>query len=140
VFHLDQVLCLADKLLSIQRLPRSDALPTEGAGVEEIVRDLDRACLLLCIALLDYMLAGDHLESVVLSFLPVQGINKNPGGVFRGPLSYLPDLSEFIKMAQMLVIQQSVVAAEEGKVEHPSYMLNEMRERFMVRGSWTAFD
>jgi hypothetical protein len=140
MFHLDQVLCLADKLLSIQYLPRSDALPTEGAGVEEIVRNLDRACLLLCITLLDYMLAGNHFESAVLSFFAVQGINKNPGGVFHGPLSYLPDLSKFIKMAQMLVIQQSVVAAEESEVEHPSYMLDEMRERFMVRGSRTAFD
>jgi hypothetical protein len=137
---LDQVLCLADKLLSIQRLPRSDALPTEGAGVEEIVRDLDRACLLLCIALLDHMLLGDHFESVVLSFLAVQGINENPSGVFCGPLSYSPDLSKFIKIAQMLVIQRSVVAAEEGEVEHPSYMLDEMRERFIVRGSRIAFD
>jgi hypothetical protein len=32
------------------------------------------------------------------------------------------------------------VAAEEGEVEHPSYMLDEMRDRFMVRGSRTAFD
>ncbi|KAI1553728.1 hypothetical protein PtrEW7m1_012365, partial [Pyrenophora tritici-repentis] len=30
--------------------------------------------------------------------------------------------------------------AEDGEVEHPSYMLDEMRERFMVRGSRTAFD
>ena len=43
-------------------------------------------------------------------------------------------------MAQMLVVQRSVVAAAEGEVEHPSYMLDEMRERFMVRGSRTAFD
>ncbi|KAA8617338.1 hypothetical protein PtrV1_10639 [Pyrenophora tritici-repentis] len=40
----------------------------------------------------------------------------------------------------MLVVQRSVVAAEDGEVEHPSYMLDEMRERFMVRGSRTAFD
>jgi hypothetical protein len=35
---------------------------------------------------------------------------------------------------------QLVVAAEEGKVEHPSDMLDEIRERFIVRGSRTAFD
>jgi hypothetical protein len=104
------------------------------------VRDLDRACLLLCIALLDHTIQGDHFESVVLSFLAVLGIDENPGGVFRGPLSYSSDLSKFIKMAQMLVVQRSVVAAEEGEVEHPSDMLDEMRERFMVRGSRTAFD
>ena len=76
----------------------------------------------------------------MLSFLAVLGIDNSPSSVFRGPLSYSPHLSKFIKMAQMLVVQRSVVAAAEGEVEHPSYMLDEMRERFMVRGSRTAFD
>jgi hypothetical protein len=101
---------------------------------------LDRACLQLCIALLDHTLKGDHFESVVLSFLAVLGIDENPGGVFRGPISHSPDLSKFIKMAQMLVVQRSVFAAEDSEVEHPSDMLGEIRERFMVRGSRTAFD
>jgi hypothetical protein len=35
----------------------------------EVVGDLDRVCLLLCFALLDYTLRGDHFESVVLNFL-----------------------------------------------------------------------
>jgi hypothetical protein len=43
-------------------------------------------------------------------------------------------------MAQMLIIQRSVVAAEEGEVEHPSYMLDEIRDRFIVRESQTAFN
>jgi hypothetical protein len=76
----------------------------------------------------------------VLSFLAVLGINESPSSVFQGPLSYSPNLSKFIKIAQMLVVQQSVVAAEEGEVEHPSYMLDEIRERFIVRGSQTAFN
>jgi hypothetical protein len=70
--------------------------PSEGEGAEEVVRDLDTACLLLCIALLDHTLQGDHFESVVLSFLAVLGIDENPGGVFRGPLTstYLRALTE----------------------------------------------
>jgi hypothetical protein len=67
-----------------------------------------------------------------LSFLAVLGINESPGGVFCGPLNYSPVLSKFIKMAQMLVEQRSVVAAEESEVENPSDMLDEMRERFIV--------
>jgi hypothetical protein len=43
-------------------------------------------------------------------------------------------------MARMLDVQRSVVSAEEGEVANPSDMLDEMRERFMVRGSRTAFD
>jgi hypothetical protein len=128
------------ELSSLQRLPGSDASPTKGEGVEEVVRDLNRACLQLCIALLNHTLKGDHFKSVVLSFLAVLGIDESPRGVFCSPLSYSPNLSKFIKIAQMLVVQQSVVAAEEGEVEHPLDMLDEMRERFMVRGSRTAFD
>jgi hypothetical protein len=40
----------------------------------------------------------------------------------------------------MLVVQQLVVAAEKGKVEHPSDMLDKIRERFIVRRSRTAFN
>jgi hypothetical protein len=133
-------MCLAVELSFLQRLLGSNASPTKGEGVEEVVRDLNRACLQLCIALLNHTLKGDHFESVVLSFLAVLGINENPSGVFRGPISYSPNLSKFIKMAQMLVVQRSVFAAEDGEVEHPSDMLDEMRERFIVRGSRTAFD
>jgi hypothetical protein len=138
--YLKQVLYLTEKLLSVQHLLGSNTMPAEGRGLEEATCNLDRACLLLCIALLDHTLQGDHFESVVLSFLAVLGIDESPGGVFCTPLTYSPNLSKFIKMAQMLVVQRSVVAAEEGEINHPSDMLDEMRERFLVRGSRTAFD
>ncbi len=80
---------------------------TSSSGKKEekgIISDLDRACLRLCIALLDHVIKGDHFESVVLSFLAVLGVNERPGEVFRGPLSYSPDLSKFIKIAQMFVV------------------------------------
>jgi hypothetical protein len=40
----------------------------------------------------------------------------------------------------MLVVQRVVVAKEEGEVEYPSDLLEEMRQRFLTRGSRTAFD
>ncbi|KAK7180307.1 hypothetical protein PSPO01_13596 [Paraphaeosphaeria sporulosa] len=139
--YLDQAIRLVEELTSLQHLARSDASPTEEEeGVGDVFRDLNRACLLLYIALLDHTLQGDHFESVVLSFLTVLGIDESPSGVFYGPLNYSPVLSKFIKMAQMLIIQRLVVAVEEGEVENPSGMLDEIRERFMVRGSRTAFD
>jgi hypothetical protein len=99
-------MCLAVELSSLQRLLGSDTSPTKGEGeeVEEVVRDLNRACLQLCIALLNYTLKGDYFKSVVLSFLAVLGINENPSSVFRSLLSYSPNLSKFIKIAQMLVV------------------------------------
>lgn len=144
LFHLDRAILLAEDLISCQRLrAASPKVNHKLATYKEetaVIRDLDRACLLLCIAFLDHTLRGDHFESVVLSFLAVLGIDEKPGCVFRGPLSYSPVLSKFIKIAQMLVIQRAVLAAEEGAVEYPSDMLDEMRERFMVRGTRTAFD
>jgi hypothetical protein len=69
-----------------------------------VVRDLNRVCLQLYITLLNYTLKGDYFRSVVLSFLTILGINENPSSVFRGLLSYSPNLSKFIKIAQMLIV------------------------------------
>jgi hypothetical protein len=76
----------------------------------------------------------------VLSFLAVLGINESPSGVFCTLLTYLPNLSKFIKIAQMLVVQQLVVAAEEGEINHPLDILDKIREQFLVQGSCTAFN
>lgn len=138
LFHLDRAISLAEELAALQEAGEDGTGTTNEE--KETVADLDRACLLLCISLLNHTLRGTHFESVVLSFLAVLGVDEKPGCVFRGPLSYSPDLSKFIKIAQMLVVQRAVLAAEDGAVEHPSDMLDEMRERFMVRGSRTAFD
>ncbi|KAF1969653.1 hypothetical protein BU23DRAFT_652385 [Bimuria novae-zelandiae CBS 107.79] len=101
---------------------------------------MDKACLLLCISLLDHTLQGDYFESVILSFLAVLGIDEKPSGVFRSTLNYSPDLSKFIKMAQMLVVQRAITRVENGKAEHLSNLLDETRMRFIIRCTRTAFD
>jgi hypothetical protein len=114
----DQAIRLAEKLTSPQRLPGNDASPTEEEeGVEEVLRDLARTCLLLCIALLVHTLQRGHFESVVLSFLAVRDIDESSDGVFCDPLTYSPVLCKFIKMAQMFVVQRSVVAQKRVKLK-----------------------
>ena len=54
LFHLDRVMRLAKELSSLQRLLRCPRSLTER--VEEVVCNLNRACLQLCITLLDYTL------------------------------------------------------------------------------------
>jgi hypothetical protein len=54
--YLDRALRLAEELSPVQRLLGSDPPPAEGEAAGEVMRDLDRACLLLCIALLDHMI------------------------------------------------------------------------------------
>jgi hypothetical protein len=135
---LDQAMYLSQELLSVRRLEIDrDSNIQEGTG---LLDDLNKSCLHLCTSLLYHILRGDHFESVVLSFLAVLGIDGKPGGIFRSPMSYSPDLSKSIKIAQMLVVQRAVSATDAGEVEHLSDLLDEMRERFIMRGSRTAFD
>lgn len=101
-------------------------------------REVDRACLLLCIALLDHQLRGNIYDSVVVGFLAVLGINAK--GSYHEAPAYTTHLSAFVKMAQLLVVQRAVLAVEEDEVDYPSEVLDEMQERFMVFGSRTPMN
>lgn len=93
-------------------------------------REIDRACLLLCIALLDHALHGDIYDSVVVGFLAVLGIS--PAGTYHKATAYTPFLSAFVKLAQLLVVQRAVLAVEEDEVDYPSELLDAMQARFMA--------
>jgi hypothetical protein len=95
---------------------------------------LRRCCLDLCISLLDHELRGNLYDSLIVSFLAVRGINKKTG-CFQEPANYTSGLSAFIKLAQFLVAQRSVIGAIEGEVDFPSELLDKMQDRFMVFGS-----
>ncbi len=96
-------------------------------------QEIDRACLLLCIALLDHPLHGNIHDSVIVGFLAVLGINSQ--GAYHEATTYTPSLSAFIKLSQLLVVQRAVLAVDEDEVDHPSELLDAMQDRFMVYGS-----
>jgi hypothetical protein len=87
-----------------------------------------------CISLLDHSLKGNIYDSVVVGFFAVMGINEERKG-FREPENFTHYLSAFIKIAQLLVMQRAVVAAESGEVEFPGELLDEMQDRFTVLSS-----
>src|SRR5438045_878406 len=95
---------------------------------------LDHACLQFCIALLDHHLMGDLYDSIIVGFLAVLGIDKAREG-FQEAIPYTPHLSAVVKIAQLLVLQRAVVAAETGETEYPADMLEVLHDRFMVYGS-----
>lgn len=131
------------KTAQISRFDAARRLAGGAAAREEAAAAaaaLDRACLLLCISLLDHKLMGCHFESAVLGFLAMLGINNRHSAIFRGPLSYLPDLPKFINIAQIFVLQRAVLTADKGESEHPSYPPEEMRDGFIVRCSRAAFN
>lgn len=99
---------------------------------------LDKACLDLCIALLDHHLPGNIYESAIVGFLAVLGVDEANGSFFEAP-SYTPKLSAFIKIAQLLVLQKAVYAVEDGLAEDSLTPLDEMRKRFMTLNNNTAF-
>jgi hypothetical protein len=99
-----------------------------------IQQALDRACLEFWIAVLDHQLLGKIYDSVLVGFLAVLGIDEE-NGRFYDAVRYTSHLSAMIKMAQMLVIQRAVVAAQSEEAEYPAQALEEMQDRFMVYGS-----
>lgn len=109
-------------------------------GQSSDTRSLDRATLLLCVSLLDHPLRGSVFESAVVVFLAVLGIDEKNTGAFCNAAAYSPVLSKFIKISQMLVIQRAVIAAEDGDVEYPADMLDDLRRRFLIQGSRSPFD
>jgi hypothetical protein len=108
------------------------------AVLEQQTEAMDRACLDLCISLLNHDLRGNLFESVVVGFFAVLGIDVGKG-ILKEAYYYTPYLSGFIKIAQMLAIQKAVVAAREGIVTQPADLLNEMRVRFMIHGTRSPF-
>lgn len=116
-----------------------DSAHTSGTWAEsrrrKTERDhLDDCCLEFCILLLDHCLKGDVYDSIVIGFPAVLGINTKKMK-FNDAAQYTSHPSAFIKIAQLLLIQQAVVAAEKNEVEHPSDLLDDMQDRFMVYGS-----
>ena len=133
VAHLDGLVNCGDELLEAYAVSTAGHLH-EDAQLEDIRTRLDHQCLLFCISLLDHNLRGDLFESVVVSFLAVLAIDEKKQ-TFMDAYSYTPFLSGLIKIAQLLVIQRAVAAAECGEADFPADLIDEMRERFLVYGS-----
>lgn len=111
----------------------SSRLPTE------LWNRLNRAMLLLfCISLLDHSLKGDLFESALVGFLAVLSIDVSKR-ILQDTCAYPSKLSGLIEIGQILVIQRSVLAAEEGEVEQRAGLLYAMRERFMMHGRRSPF-
>jgi hypothetical protein len=77
---------------------------------------------------------GDIYDSVVVGFLAVLGVDKEQEG-FQDAPAVTPHLSAIVKIAQLLVLQRAVVAAEASETEYPAKMIDVMHDRFMVYGS-----
>jgi hypothetical protein len=107
---------------------------TTSPEIDDLSRRLRRECLNFCISLLDHSLKGNIYDSVVVGFFAVMGINEERKG-FREPENFTHYLSAFIKIAQLLVMQRAVVAADLGEAEFPGELLDEMQDRFMVSSS-----
>lgn len=104
-------------------------------GLQPVPQDvLDLRCLEFSVSLLDHCLKGNIYDSVVVGFLAVLGINVKELGFYDAG-RYTSHLSALIKMAQMLVVQRAVAAADMGEVDYPADLLEEMQDRFMVYGS-----
>ncbi|CAN9210663.1 hypothetical protein AA0121_g11547 [Alternaria tenuissima] len=139
--HLDKIITIGEELEGLKQSQQTRDGDKQGpnAAQQSLESQLDRACLCFCIAILDHTLKGDLFESTVIGFLAALGVDPEKQNL-RDASSFTSYLSAFVKISQMLVIQMSVLMAEEGQIEHPSDVLDEMRERFMIHGSRSPFN
>jgi hypothetical protein len=91
-----------------------------------------------CIALLDHYLKGDLFKSTILSFLTVLSIDEKNSTFFEAQ-NYTLILSGFIKISQMLVLQEAMQAFKNEEVEVPITILDKICERFMTIETYTPF-
>ncbi|PSN61573.1 hypothetical protein BS50DRAFT_604116 [Corynespora cassiicola Philippines] len=96
--HLDQMMGYGEELL-----PLKDGRQQNGTQ-KDTQSQLDRACLLFCIAVLDHTLKGGLFESVTVGFLAVLGVDPAKK-IFRDASSFTSYLSTFVKISQMLVLK-----------------------------------
>lgn len=139
--HLDEMITTGQELIGLKQSQqtRDSDKQASNAAQQSLAHRLDRACLYFCISILDHTLKGDLFESTAIGFLAALGVDPEKN-ILRDASSFTSYLSTFVKISQMLVIQMSVLMAEEGQVEHPSDVLDEMRERFMIHGSRSPFN
>jgi hypothetical protein len=123
----------------VQISAEGEAIGDEAVATLRRANDaIDEACLDLCISLLDHDLKGDLFESAAISFLAALAIDPIKG-ILIETYHFTPNLSSFIKIAQMAVIQKAVVSAREGEVAQPTNLLDEMRARFLITGVRSPF-
>jgi hypothetical protein len=92
----------------------------------------------LCVSLLDHDLKGDLFESAVIGSLAVIAIDPVKG-ILKEAYHFIPTLSGFIKIAQMLVIQKAIVGVRDVESIQPADLLNEIRLRFLINGVRSPF-
>jgi hypothetical protein len=139
--HLDEMITIGEELIGLKQSQQArDGVERGSNVVRKPLEDwLDRACLHFCISILDHTLKGDLFESTAVGFLAALAVDPEKR-ILRDASSFTSYLSAFVKISQMLVIQMSVMMAEEGQIEHLSDVLDEMRERFMIHGSRSPFN
>lgn len=72
-------------------------------AIEQSCDALDIDCLELCVSLLDYDLKGNLFESAAIGFLAAIAVDPVKG-ILKEAYHFIPMLSGFIKIAQILVI------------------------------------
>jgi hypothetical protein len=83
------------------------------------------------ISLLDHNLKGDLFESAAIRFLVAVTVDPIKG-ILKEAYYFIPTLSSFIKIAQILVFQKAIVGIRDVLSIQPADLLNEIRVRFLI--------
>src|SRR5436309_3473959 len=138
--------CCMDELVQMAEVAKvlmSDRATDEIMQLHAI--ELQKKCLQFCIALLDHRLDHDEYESAIISYLAIAGLQQVHGQdrnqyKFIDAINYTPILSGFIKIAQILVVQQCFEAEEKQEVDSCRQLLDKLHSQFMTTGTATPMD
>jgi hypothetical protein len=135
--YLHELVIRGERLVQVSG--KGEAIGDEAmVAVRRANSAMDEGCLELCISLLDHDLKGDLFESAAVGFLAALAIDPTKG-ILMEAYHFTPNLSGFIKISQMLVIQKAVIGAMEGEVAEPADLLDEIRARFLVNSVRSPF-
>ena len=97
-------------------------------------KEWQKACLQLCIALLNHKLKAKVTDSIVVGFLAANGINQEQNG-FEEAATATSALSGLVKLAQLLVVQHALCEYKAVSTTYPGDLIAELQDRFMTYGS-----
>lgn len=106
--------------------------------IKTIKNQLNKICLTFSIALLDYFFKENLFENTVIEFLAIFGINTDYSN-FRNPNYYTIYLSVLVKIAQILIVEQTIEIADYSKISYPADILDKIYEYFLLYSVRTLF-
>jgi superfamily II DNA helicase RecQ len=129
---LEQLGIVVQELITIQDARHEDTAVNQDEEAKQA--EVDKACLGLCVRLLDHQLTQSEYDSVLVSALAVMGMREEEG--WEGAENYTWRYSAVIKLARMMVVRLAYVQREQEVATRVAGGMDEQAARERSKGMW----